>query len=588
MRLGLSIVIILLLLASVFSSFYLNYHIVLGDDNCILMYALAVKDEKEGMLIPFRICIEASSTNKIIIYSHGSIAKDVIASFVISSLITQLELGQNRNYTISIEILSNESAKGPSAGALIAVALTSLIVKESINGSITGFINIDGGIDAIGGLIPKVKVAIKNNITRIAIPVFNYLESVYGLKLLLDNAIVEPVASIIDSYEFLAKREMVKNYTLLRCNPLINESFFNISLNLEKLTKNILNKLENKVDTSEITKYLSYAELFRKNGKTYIAASMAFISYIRALESLCNIEGYEHIKKLKEKTRSIINETLNILKNLNMNTDISFILGIEVLRRLADANTMLAEAEKASSAKEIYSITAYAYARALSAKQWLQVLENVIRSSIGRNIRNNLWFLELEKFANYTIDSVSEIITLEELKIPSIIQKAPRNKELLWKAALARYVIDTISSMVRASSFRSIEKTLPYLKDKLLKTFIINVSKALELRLSKLQRIGVDVTIPMFYLDYSNDVISIGFYEAAITSLIHAAGVTLTLEFMHSLAHIPEVELEFEQSRTAGLVNLEEIRLPTIVLLTIVLTGEAICTVYLILIFSRR
>ena len=219
------------------------------------MYALAVKDEKEGRLIPFKICIEASSTNKITVYSHGTVADDVIASFVISSLITQLELRQSGNYTISIEILSNESAKGPSAGALIAVALASLMEKELVNGSITGFINIDGGIDAIGGLIPKVKIAIVNNITKVAIPVFNYLESIYELKLLPNNATIRPVASIIDSYEFLAKKEIVRNYTLLRYNPLINESFFNISLNLEKLARDILNKLVNKVDTSETVSY---------------------------------------------------------------------------------------------------------------------------------------------------------------------------------------------------------------------------------------------------------------------------------------------------------------------------------------------
>lgn len=589
MRLKLTII-MLVLLASLFTSPYLNNLSISKADRCVLVHALAVREEGRGKVVPLKICIETSPIERITIYSHSIVAEDVIASFIISTLITKLELGHYKNYSISIEILSNESAKGPSAGALIAVALASLIGKKPIGGSITGFINIDGGIDAIGGLMSKIKVAIESNITRVAVPVFNYLESIYELKLLPGNVTIRPVASIINSYEFLTREKIIVNYTTLTRNPIIDESLNNISSDLERLAREVLNELRNEsnVDISKINKYLNYAETFRKMGKVYTAASMAFISYMKALSTLCNVRGLDYAKNLERKAKSIINETLDFLKNYRIDTDISVVLGIEVLRRIADANRMLSEAEKVSSAREICNITAYAYARALSAQEWLYTLKNVLQTSIGKAIKSSSWILELERLANYTLDSISEVIAPQELEIPSILQEIPKGKELLWKAALARYIIDTTSSMIRASSSRSAERSLPYLKDKLLKIFIVNVSRGIELRLSELQNMGADVTIPMLYLEYSNAVIDIGLHEAALSALIHAAGVTLTLELMYGLIHMPEVELKFEQSQIPGEFIAKEMKIPMTILLTAVLIGEAICSIYLIVIFSRR
>ena len=100
--------------------------------------------------------------------------------------------------------------EGPSAGAAITVVIYSLIndIKIKNNFAITGEINIQGEIKAIGGLDNKIRGGIKANITDFIIPYENKRD--YDLfynkltdKSILTNINIHMVKNIEEVFEMI-------------------------------------------------------------------------------------------------------------------------------------------------------------------------------------------------------------------------------------------------------------------------------------------------------------------------------------------------------------------------------------------------
>ncbi|WP_408954941.1 ATP-dependent protease LonB [Natroniella sp. ANB-PHB2] len=83
-----------------------------------------------------------------------------------------------KDYDIHIDFTSDAVVDGPSAGVTMAVALYSALTGKAIDNKVamTGKISINGVIRPIGGIIPKVKAAIRAGVGKILIPTDNWQE----------------------------------------------------------------------------------------------------------------------------------------------------------------------------------------------------------------------------------------------------------------------------------------------------------------------------------------------------------------------------------------------------------------------------
>ncbi len=111
-----------------------------------------------------------------------------------------------RDYYIHIDFTSDAVVDGPSAGVTMAVALYSALTGKAIDNKIamTGKISINGMVRPIGGVIPKVRAAMRAGVERVLIPKGNWQEifksnefagveiiQIETLKDALDKAIVK-------------------------------------------------------------------------------------------------------------------------------------------------------------------------------------------------------------------------------------------------------------------------------------------------------------------------------------------------------------------------------------------------------------
>ncbi|WP_018247879.1 ATP-dependent protease LonB [Orenia marismortui] len=81
-----------------------------------------------------------------------------------------------RDYYIHIDFTSDAVVDGPSAGVTMAVALYSALTGKAVDNKVamTGKISINGAIRPIGGVIPKVRAAIRAGAKKVLIPEGNW------------------------------------------------------------------------------------------------------------------------------------------------------------------------------------------------------------------------------------------------------------------------------------------------------------------------------------------------------------------------------------------------------------------------------
>ncbi len=81
-----------------------------------------------------------------------------------------------RDYYIHIDFTSDAVVDGPSAGVTMAVGLYSALSKSAVDNKIamTGKISINGSIRPVGGIIAKVRAAVRAGVKKVLIPTDNW------------------------------------------------------------------------------------------------------------------------------------------------------------------------------------------------------------------------------------------------------------------------------------------------------------------------------------------------------------------------------------------------------------------------------
>ncbi|GAB6138876.1 ATP-dependent protease LonB [Halanaerobaculum tunisiense] len=146
---------------------------------------------------------------------HKSMVKDS-AKNVLTVVKKILDIDLNQ-YDIHIDFTSDIVVDGPSAGVTMAVALYSALTNKPVDNKVamTGKISVNGLIRPIGGVIPKVRAAVRANAAKILIPSENWQDlfaseefseveiiKVDSLKQALEEAIVAEALEKDENLEF--------------------------------------------------------------------------------------------------------------------------------------------------------------------------------------------------------------------------------------------------------------------------------------------------------------------------------------------------------------------------------------------------
>ncbi len=520
-----------------------NYITCYSEEICRFVNALAVEDGK-GRVIELRICIAESDRDKLLIASDGIVEDDTKYSFALSYIVTKLTLNLSKSFRVVIEIPGIEETRGPSASVLVASAIMSMTRGTHIEGSTTGTMNIDGGIDAVGGISQKLKAAKEHGIEIIALPVFNYVRLP---RHVLKELNVKPAASVLDAYAILTHDHLNLSVPTIIYNDLLHKLFKELYLEFRNATLDIITKHSLNISkyTQEITKLIEESDKLSKWGLDYSAASLVFTSYFKALAVVYKTCSISYRTELVRKASRILNITMAEVQRIRPQTPLEISIYLEIISRAAEALEIV-------NSTEYKELIPYAYARALSAYGWLRVFKEV-RHQLGNTLGLLINYNDILK----TTESLEEILKyLKEMLrsytgnisrviyVPTIFRYKPRDPYIraLWRLAEAKYLIDRCATFIRFSSIKNLNISNREISH-LLKLFILNTSKVLALRSSRLHDLGFDISIPALYLEYANTSCYLGYYDTALRSLVYAASALLVLEFLSGTVHIPDVHL---------------------------------------------
>ena len=98
-------------------------------------------------------------------------------------------LGLNpQDYDIHINFPGGVPVDGPSAGVSMVTAVTSALTNRPVTSPVamTGEVTIHGWVKAVGGIVPKVRAAAEEGITKVLIPAANWqdiLATIPGIEI---------------------------------------------------------------------------------------------------------------------------------------------------------------------------------------------------------------------------------------------------------------------------------------------------------------------------------------------------------------------------------------------------------------------
>ncbi len=364
-------------------------------------------------------------------------------------------------YKFNVYISFNTSSlmiEGPSAGVAMTVAILAAIRGDHLRKDViaTGMVNPDGTVGPVGGLLAKLKAAARSGAKYFLIP--------EGQRYVYETKVVKKqVGLVVITKETRVPVDLYKLGKKLGVNVVevstIREAYWyftgeklptmkssNVSLppclaeRLRTLTNSYINASERSIqNTSKLLSLLPISEVkyirelinytrslisssknYVEENLTYVAASKTFDAAIissytlYAAEALAGIDPKEIVNETLVKTLNIINETKKILPSLPSNYEELEIL-VAASTRIEMAKEAISKAENLLSENVILdnSITgewgalheiAYAYWRAVSARDWAQTLSCFV---YGRSLS----FSSLRSVAGFALYYASSVIS---------------------------------------------------------------------------------------------------------------------------------------------------------------------------------
>lgn len=166
---------------------------------CVELGIPAVESGGRGRIVPSRVC--ASPGPGILgIYGVESVGNDTLASVLVAYWLAQVLSGRSaQGLDIYVEIRgSSESVSGPSAGALVALAIYRLLTGAEMEKGLTGTGGIapDASVEAVGGVESKIPAARSSGYSEFLLPLPNYMSRPQSAWSGFRGISIRPVATL--------------------------------------------------------------------------------------------------------------------------------------------------------------------------------------------------------------------------------------------------------------------------------------------------------------------------------------------------------------------------------------------------------
>jgi hypothetical protein len=297
----------MLLISTVLLATYANAYVV----GTAYILAPAVIPQNNGEALTVINLTVTSGTGLVSVGGPAIVGNSTVASAGTAAKYATGYLGLNfTKYNFAYTIQANSSnVTGPSAGAAMTLLAISALEHKPLRNdfTITGTINGDGTIGAIGGVYNKVQAAYQNGLDLVLVPAVPASSGEDELYLLVQSEFGVPVVqvqNITQAALFAFNRSMsgathetgynfyTNNYSLvnlpqatLNCSNSCNESAFKgLADYTIGLTGNAINALGKDARfyniSLQLNKVLDQSAAINEHGYLYTAADLAFLNYL--------------------------------------------------------------------------------------------------------------------------------------------------------------------------------------------------------------------------------------------------------------------------------------------------------------------
>lgn len=347
----------------------------------------------KGSVVGMTICL-VPGTDGLRIYGVDKIETDTLISIIAAFIIAQLFSNQTHaGYGLDVSFEKYvEDVSGPSAGALITLAIYSLLSGNSHQGlSGTGAINLDGSVEAVGGIAQKLSALRASGYREVFLPVVNSIQ--YGR--LYNDLKVIPVSVISDLLN-----ASPPTISLEAGEERVIDVISSVSKNHLAFMKNILENLlkiyMDRVHDTRSAEHRLIASMLSIVNKSsldagYASVNMYYLLTIYVVQAIVNndLDGYGRIliqKAVSEYNRSVGRLAAafsNIPRSMDVDRFLLYLILFDRAVDLASYDDLVSAYLGNGDIGSIAPVAGTLYGRILSIEYWLDVLGNMTSGSRG-------------------------------------------------------------------------------------------------------------------------------------------------------------------------------------------------------------
>ena len=473
---------------------------------------------------------------------------------------------------------------GPSAGGIMTVAVTALLLNRTLDNKtvMTGMINPDGSIGPIGGIIQKCDAAYSVGATRFLIPkgqntytetitettiengwtqirtrlvqrnVSDYAQQQYGMD-------VQEVEDIYDALFFYTGWD----YNLSETNQSIStedyvESMKPLATDLLNQAQQAYTNASNSFNTStipnrfptyyrnQITDYLNAAQENLQEAETWYDENLYYTSTSNSFQSLidsrfvtaaCDYfeseEPASYVQNILDETETIIDESIDVAKNSPIQGMISLQCVGAAQNRALEASTYFTEAKQSYIAGDaltaLYKLM-YAQQRSASVSWWIGIGQPF--TDTGNITSNDIQNLTEEYISDAQQAIVYSSVIIDEIgtaslylsDAESLLESAKSNKEDGFTAAA---LIEALEALVKANL--ALEIVDGVTEDK-----VERARESASISISESRSQGIEPVLAVSYYEYGQSLVNESSIDLAIVYYKYAGLIAGALIFTTS------------------------------------------------------
>ncbi|MEM1610841.1 MAG: S16 family serine protease [Sulfolobales archaeon] len=350
-----------------------------------------------GSTVRATICVSPGS-GVVRIYGVERVESDTLVSIFAAYVLAQIYSGKSFSSTdLSLYFGRNvEDVSGPSAGALLTYAFYSILEKGYIDSRVsgTGAINLDGSVEAVGGIPQKLSALRSLGYRSVFLPVVNYIQYLRTIRAGFSDLSVVPLGGI---------GSILNISTDAEAQPLQNSSLENIdrisrahSEMLRSIVSDLLEIYMSRVADRGSQSYREASALLNIASispppEGYPSVNLYYLALVSIAQGIIqgDLRGYG--ATLVDRAAELYNRSMVLLRkiftdiprNLSINQYILYILIIERAVDLISYSNQVKAYISSGDRSVLASAAGQIYGRSLSIVYWADLLGNLTKTGGG-------------------------------------------------------------------------------------------------------------------------------------------------------------------------------------------------------------